>query len=126
MAGFGFVIHEIDVRAANSYVLRKAKEDKRLLPLLLATPRDPGALQAGYEEAQALGVPVYGVKPYFDFADKPGGDLLYRLGAAGGNGGNFKPAVRPSGQRGGTVAAPDTPLLRPRREYYGAYGTCPG
>ncbi len=70
--GFGFVIHELDVRAANSYVLRKAKEDSRLLPMLLATPRDPGALHAGYEEAQKLGVKVYGVKPYFDFADKPG------------------------------------------------------
>ena len=72
VAGFGFVIHEVDVRAANSYVLHKAKEDPRLLPMLLATPRDPDALQAGWEEAKELGVKVYGVKPYFDFADKPG------------------------------------------------------
>lgn len=72
VVGFGFVIHEVDVRAANSYVLHKAKTDPRLLPMLLATPRDPGALMAGYEEACALGVKVYGVKPYYDFADKPG------------------------------------------------------
>lgn len=70
--GFGFVIHELDVRKANSYVLNKAKEDPRLLPLLLYTPRDPDVLKVGYEEAEKLGVKVYGVKPYFDFADKPG------------------------------------------------------
>lgn len=69
---FAFPIHEVDVRAANTYVLQKAKEDSRILPLLLATPRDPGALQAGIAEAAAMGVPVYGVKPYFDLADKPG------------------------------------------------------
>jgi len=72
VVGFGFVIHELDVRKANSYVLNKAKNDSRLLPMLLATPRDPEALQIGYEEAQKMGVTVYGVKPYFDFADKPG------------------------------------------------------
>ena len=72
VVGFGFVIHELDVRRANTYVLQKAKQDGRLLPMLLATPRDPDALHAGYAEAQRLGVRVYGVKPYFDFADKPG------------------------------------------------------
>ena len=72
VVGFGFVIHELDVRKANSYVLHKAKNDPRLLPMLLATPRDPNALHIGYEEAQKLGVKVYGIKPYFDFADKPG------------------------------------------------------
>ena len=56
VVGFGFVIHEVDVRAANSYVLHKAKEDPRLLPMLLATPRDPGALQAGYEEMAGNGI----------------------------------------------------------------------
>lgn len=72
VCGFGFVIHELDVRKANSYILNKAKEDSRLLPLLLYTPRDPEALTDGYEEAQKLGVKVYGVKPYYEFADKPG------------------------------------------------------
>lgn len=72
IAGFGFVIREIDVRRANSYVLHKAKQDKHLLPLLLASPRDPDALMVGYEESLALGVHVYGVKPYYEFADKPG------------------------------------------------------
>lgn len=72
ICGFGFVIHELDVRRANSYILEKAKENSRLLPLLLYTPRDPGALNDGYEEAKRLGVKVYGVKPYYDFADKPG------------------------------------------------------
>ena len=69
---FGFVCREIDVRAANSYVLHKAKEDSRILPLLLAAPCDPGALKAGIEEAKELGVKVYGVKPYFEFAKRDG------------------------------------------------------
>lgn len=72
VCAFGFVVHELNVRKANSYVLQKAKEDSRLLPLLLYTPRDPEAIYVGYEEAKRLGVKVYGVKPYFDFADKPG------------------------------------------------------
>lgn len=72
VVGFGFVIHELDVRKANSYVLQKAKNGPRLLPLLLATPRDPDALHIGFAEAQQMGIKVYGVKPYFDFADKPG------------------------------------------------------
>ncbi len=70
--GFGFVIHENDVRKANSYILEKAKEDGRLLPLLLYSPRDKMALADGYNEAKRLGVKVYGVKPFFDLADKPG------------------------------------------------------
>ena len=72
VCGFGFVVHELDVRRANSYILKKAKEDSRLLPLLLYSPRDPGALEDGYEEAGRMGVTVYGVKPYLDFANKPG------------------------------------------------------
>lgn len=72
VCGFGFVIREVDVEKANSYIIRKAKEDKRLLPFLIHTPRNPQALISGYEEAKKMGVKIYGVKPYYEFAKKSG------------------------------------------------------
>jgi len=65
---FGFVINEVDIRKANSYVIKKAFENREIMPLLLASPKDPEAIEAGMAEANKLGVKIYGLKPYYEFA----------------------------------------------------------
>ncbi len=68
---FPFVLREVHVKEANSYVLRKAREDSRVLPVLLASARQPHLLEESWQEAQAMGQRVYGVKPYLELADRP-------------------------------------------------------
>jgi len=71
LIAFGFPLREVDLQAANRYVIDLMKREGHALKgFLLAHPTDFDSTLAIFDEAQKHGVRFSGVKPYFDFLGK--------------------------------------------------------
>jgi predicted TIM-barrel fold metal-dependent hydrolase len=71
LIAFGFPLREVDIRAANQYMIDLMKRNgNRLKGFLLAHPTDVESTLAMFDEALEQGVRFSGVKPYFDFLGK--------------------------------------------------------
>ncbi|MFH1921307.1 MAG: amidohydrolase family protein [Planctomycetota bacterium] len=70
LVAFGFPLREVDVEAANRYVLRVMKNSPKVKGFLLAHPTDAKPSLAMFDAALDEGVRFFGVKPYFDFLGK--------------------------------------------------------
>ena len=66
----GFPLREVNIRAANDYILSLAKRDPRVKGFLLANPRDTQQTVREFLAAEAQGTPFVGVKPYYDLLAK--------------------------------------------------------
>jgi predicted TIM-barrel fold metal-dependent hydrolase len=69
---FGFPIREVDIKKANQYIIKQSNNKKNLYPLLLISPQSFNETIEQYYNAQEEGIIVYGIKPYFEFANKKG------------------------------------------------------
>jgi hypothetical protein len=70
-AAFGFPLRETDIRKANRYIIDESKAGG-YCPMLLASPKDMNGLAEDCCYAMGLGVRIYGLKPYFEFACRTG------------------------------------------------------
>lgn len=71
LIAFGFPLREVDLQAANRYLIHLMKRNgDKLKGFLLAHPTDFDFTRALFDEALKQGVRFLGVKPYFDFLGK--------------------------------------------------------
>ena len=70
LIAFPFPLHEVDIEAANRYLLELMKREPRVKGFALAHPTDAGRTIAMLEKALAEGVRFSGIKPYFDLLGK--------------------------------------------------------
>lgn len=70
LIAFGFPLREVDIEAANRYIIGLMRDQPGLKGFVLAHPTDPGPTRAAFDEALDQGVRFSGVKPYFDFLGK--------------------------------------------------------
>ena len=70
LIAFGFPLREVDIEAANRYVIDLMQTVPALKGFLLAHPTDFEPTRAMFDEALKQGVRFSGVKPYFDFLGK--------------------------------------------------------
>ncbi len=70
LIAFGFPLREVDMQAANRYIIDLMKAEPALKGFALAHPTDFGPTRATFDEALEQGVRFSGVKPYFDFLGK--------------------------------------------------------
>lgn len=66
MIAFGFPFFEIDIDAANAYIVNLMRADSRVKGFVVADPRDASRTIRAFYEAAEAGVCFHGVKPYFD------------------------------------------------------------
>jgi hypothetical protein len=66
LIAFGFPLREVNIEAANRYIIGLMKDEPKLKGFLLAHPTDLRPTRAVFDEALDQGVRFSGVKPYFD------------------------------------------------------------
>jgi predicted TIM-barrel fold metal-dependent hydrolase len=70
LIAFGFPLREVDIQAANRYIIQLMIAAPVLKGFVLAHPTDFEPTRAMFDEALEQGVRFSGVKPYFDFLGK--------------------------------------------------------
>jgi predicted TIM-barrel fold metal-dependent hydrolase len=70
LIAFPFPLREVDIDAANRYILEVMKRDARVKGFALAHPTDAERTIVALEKAIAAGTPFSGIKPYFDLLGK--------------------------------------------------------
>lgn len=70
LIAFGFPLREVDMQAANRYIIDLMRGEPALKGFVLAHPTDFEPTRAMFYEALEQGVRFSGVKPYFDFLGK--------------------------------------------------------
>jgi len=70
LIAFGFPLREVDIQAANRYIIDLMRTEPAVNGFALAHPTDFEPTRAMFDEALKQGVRFSGVKPYFDFLGK--------------------------------------------------------
>lgn len=70
LIAFPLPLREVDLEAANAYLVALMRREPRVRAFLLSHPTETRRAVACYEESQRAGVPFRGVKPYFDLLGK--------------------------------------------------------
>ena len=70
LIAFPFPLQEVDIEAANRYLIEVMRREPQVKGFALAHPTDAGRTIAMLEEALAAGVRFAGIKPYFDLLGK--------------------------------------------------------
>lgn len=70
LIAFPFPLQEVDIEAANRYIIELMKRDPRVKGFALAHPTDAGRTCATLDKALEEGVRFSGIKPYFDLLGK--------------------------------------------------------
>ena len=68
--GFGLPSREINIDAANDYIISLMREEESFKGFALADPYDTKKIIRSFEKAVKAGVRFSGVKPYYDFLGK--------------------------------------------------------
>jgi predicted TIM-barrel fold metal-dependent hydrolase len=70
---FGFPLREVNIAAANEYLVDTARRDPTVYPFILADPHDIAGTIRQFRDIAKTGVRFAGVKPYYDLLriDKP-------------------------------------------------------
>ena len=70
MIAFGIPLREVDVIAANDYIINLMKQEPSVKGFLLADPADTSGVISQFSKAADEGVRLCGVKPYYDLLGK--------------------------------------------------------